>query len=99
MSEMSENKNDNGVLLVDDLAEVVLRPPKLEWDRILDLLLGGHNVFLPIGRKKASYGRITIKRLLEKREVDKDLFSDPVIFNDKEGYIFTLNELSKSKSE
>ncbi|MEM2288363.1 MAG: hypothetical protein QW503_04660 [Sulfolobales archaeon] len=71
---------------------VQLRMPKrrIPWDRIISLLLEGHEVFIECDRRAAHY----IRRRIEAR-VGELVEAYPAIYDGAEGYVFKLTILGK----
>ena len=92
VSKVSNTKEeDEVVLFTDDISNVVIRPPQLDWEKLSQLLTERHRLFLRIERKKAWYGKRKIEESL-----NKEIFCEPAIFErdngDEYGYLFMLPE-------
>ena len=67
---------------------------RVPWDKIISLLLEGHEVFIPCDRRTAYY----VKKGIEKR-IGEPVETYPSVYKDMEGYLFKISLVRKVLSE
>ncbi len=88
---MSTGRGEYEVYRVEDSEMVRLKyRRRVPWDKIISLILEGHDIFIPCDRRMAYY----IRRNLERR-IGELVEVYPSVYSSMDGYIFKMSLVHK----
>ncbi|OIO16271.1 MAG: hypothetical protein CO170_02670 [candidate division SR1 bacterium CG_4_9_14_3_um_filter_40_9] len=91
---MENTRNISQRIIIKDVTEVILKPPKIDWRQTAKDLDNGFKLWFPINKGDASYGRrIICKNLkINREELICVKCQSPTNGDTREGYAFLLRK-------